>query len=100
MLRILDLIIRKTVSNNLEKVKETAKGIKYSESIGEAIEAGTVTYTTTQNINTNKIISIVAQKLFHYYATSFTLFNQREYIKIKEKQLLQRNVFSLIVFII
>nr|WP_225315972.1 variable large family protein [Borrelia duttonii] len=34
VLRILDVIMRKTVSNNLEKVSEAIKGIKYSETSG------------------------------------------------------------------
>ncbi|AHH11245.1 variable large family protein (plasmid) [Borrelia coriaceae] len=44
VLGILDLIIRKTVANNLEKIKEAVKKITYSETEGtNATEAGTVT---------------------------------------------------------
>ncbi|WP_241766288.1 variable large family protein [Borrelia crocidurae] len=39
VLRILDLIIRKIVNSNLDKVREAVKGIKYSETTGEAVEA-------------------------------------------------------------
>nr|WP_160164778.1 hypothetical protein [Borrelia persica] len=39
----MDLIIRKTVSSNLEKVREVVKGMKYSESPGtNASETGTI----------------------------------------------------------
>ncbi|AHH14724.1 Variable major protein, partial (plasmid) [Borrelia hermsii MTW] len=46
-----DFIIRKTVSSNLDKIKETVKGIKYSESTGEATESDTAQPTTNQSSN-------------------------------------------------
>ncbi|UPA14319.1 variable large family protein (plasmid) [Borrelia turicatae 91E135] len=39
VLGVLDFIIRKTVSNNLDKIRETVKGIKYSETTTESAEA-------------------------------------------------------------
>ncbi|AMR76171.1 hypothetical protein A0V01_06170 (plasmid) [Borrelia hermsii] len=38
----LDIIIRKTVANNLNKIREAAKGIQYSETTGESTEASAV----------------------------------------------------------
>ncbi|AHH04528.1 Variable major protein (plasmid) [Borrelia nietonii YOR] len=46
VLGVLDFIIRKTVSSNLDKIKEAVKGIKYSESTGEATESGDAQPTT------------------------------------------------------
>ncbi|WP_157255297.1 variable large family protein, partial [Borrelia hermsii] len=41
VLGVLDFIIRKTVSSNLDKIREAVKGIKYSETTGEATESDT-----------------------------------------------------------
>ncbi|UPA14183.1 variable large family protein [Borrelia turicatae] len=41
VLGVLDFIIRKTVSSQLEKIREAVKGIQYSETTAEASEAGT-----------------------------------------------------------
>ncbi|UPA11692.1 variable large family protein (plasmid) [Borrelia parkeri] len=43
VLGILDLIIRKTVSINLDKIREAVKGIQYSETTTESTEASTTT---------------------------------------------------------
>ncbi|UPA15691.1 variable large family protein (plasmid) [Borrelia turicatae] len=43
VLGILDVIIRKTVSSNLNKIREAVKGIQYSEPTTEATEASTTT---------------------------------------------------------
>ncbi|AHH04222.1 Variable major protein (plasmid) [Borrelia nietonii YOR] len=42
VLGILDFIIRKTVSSNLDKIKEAVKGMKYFETTTEATEASTI----------------------------------------------------------
>ncbi|UPA10044.1 variable large family protein (plasmid) [Borrelia nietonii YOR] len=41
VLGVLDFIIRKTVSSNLDKIRESVKGIQYSETTGEATESDT-----------------------------------------------------------
>ncbi|UPA11512.1 variable large family protein (plasmid) [Borrelia parkeri] len=41
VLGILDLIIRKTVASNLNKIREAVKGIQYSETTAESTEAST-----------------------------------------------------------
>ncbi|ASJ27764.1 variable large family protein [Borrelia turicatae] len=41
VLGVLDFIIRKTVSSNLDKIRETVKGIQYSETTIEATESST-----------------------------------------------------------
>ncbi|UPA19230.1 variable large family protein [Borrelia puertoricensis] len=46
VLGILDLIIRKTVVSNLDKIRETVKGIQYSEITTETTEASTTTQPT------------------------------------------------------
>ncbi|WP_434757130.1 variable large family protein [Borrelia puertoricensis] len=51
LLGILDLIIRKSVSNNLDKIREAVKGIQYSETTTETTEAST----TTQPVATKKL---------------------------------------------
>ncbi|WP_434757427.1 variable large family protein [Borrelia puertoricensis] len=43
VLGILDFIIRKTVSNNLDKIREAVKGIQYSETTTDSTEASTTT---------------------------------------------------------
>ncbi|WP_434757100.1 variable large family protein [Borrelia puertoricensis] len=43
VLGVLDLIIRKTVSNNLNKIRETVKGIQYFETTTESTEASSTT---------------------------------------------------------
>ncbi|UPA15703.1 variable large family protein (plasmid) [Borrelia turicatae] len=43
VLGVLDFIIRKTISINLDKIRETVKGIQYSETTTEATEASTTT---------------------------------------------------------
>ncbi|AHH14472.1 variable large family protein, partial [Borrelia hermsii] len=42
VLGILDFIIRKTVSSNLDKIKEAVKGMQYFETTTEATEASTI----------------------------------------------------------
>ncbi|ETZ17175.1 Variable major protein [Borrelia duttonii CR2A] len=55
VLGILDLIIRKAVNLELDKVKEAVKGIRYSETPGSnAPEAGTI-QTSAIKINNRKI---------------------------------------------
>ncbi|AHH13135.1 Variable major protein (plasmid) [Borrelia hermsii YBT] len=46
VLGVLDFIIRKAVNLELDKIKEAVKGIKYSESTGEATESDTAQPTT------------------------------------------------------
>ncbi|AHH04484.1 Variable major protein, partial (plasmid) [Borrelia nietonii YOR] len=46
VLGVLDFIIRKTVSSNLDKIRESVKGIQYSETTTEATESGTAQPTT------------------------------------------------------
>ncbi|AHH10000.1 Variable major protein, partial (plasmid) [Borrelia parkeri SLO] len=41
VLGVLDFIIRKTVSSNLDKIREAVKGIQYSETTTESTEAST-----------------------------------------------------------
>ncbi|UPA11700.1 variable large family protein (plasmid) [Borrelia parkeri] len=41
VLGVLDVIIRKTVASNLNKIRETVKGIQYSETTTESTEAST-----------------------------------------------------------
>ncbi|AFI31921.1 variable large family protein [Borrelia crocidurae] len=49
VLGILDVIIRKTVSGNLDKVREAVKGIKYSENSGvDSTKSDTIQATTTK----------------------------------------------------
>ncbi|UPA15624.1 variable large family protein (plasmid) [Borrelia turicatae] len=47
VLGILDFIIRKTVSINLDKIREAVKGIQYSEPTTESTEASTITQPAT-----------------------------------------------------
>ncbi|UPA11524.1 variable large family protein (plasmid) [Borrelia parkeri] len=42
VLGVLDVIIRKTVSSNLDKIREAVKGIQYSETTAEATESSTI----------------------------------------------------------
>ncbi|WP_330730469.1 variable large family protein [Borrelia turicatae] len=46
VLGILDVIIKKTVGSNLNKIREAVKGIKYSETTTESTEASTTTQPT------------------------------------------------------
>ncbi|UPA11360.1 variable large family protein (plasmid) [Borrelia parkeri] len=46
VLGVIDVIIRKTVSINLDKVREAVKGIQYSETTTESTEASTTTQPT------------------------------------------------------
>ncbi|UPA19296.1 variable large family protein [Borrelia puertoricensis] len=48
VLGILDLIIRKTVSSNLNKIREAVKGIQYSETTIESTEASSTQPTVTK----------------------------------------------------
>ncbi|AHH07288.1 Variable major protein (plasmid) [Borrelia crocidurae DOU] len=49
VLGVLDLIIKRTVGSNLEKVKEAVKGIKYSETSGvNSAKSDTIQATTTK----------------------------------------------------
>ncbi|ANA44033.1 VlpB32, partial (plasmid) [Borrelia hermsii HS1] len=48
ILGVLDVIIRKTVSSNLNKIREAVKGIQYSETTTEAIKASTTQPTATK----------------------------------------------------
>ncbi|AHH09977.1 Variable major protein (plasmid) [Borrelia parkeri SLO] len=43
VLGVLDVIIRKTVSSNLDKIREAVKGIQYSETTTESTEASSTT---------------------------------------------------------
>ncbi|UVY98926.1 VlpB46 (plasmid) [Borrelia hermsii] len=51
VLGILDVIIRKAVNLELDKIKEAVKGIKYSESTGEATESDTAQPITNKSSN-------------------------------------------------
>ncbi|ASJ27794.1 variable large family protein (plasmid) [Borrelia turicatae 91E135] len=48
VLGVLDFIIRKTVANNLDKIREAVKGIQYSETTTEIPEASTTQPTATK----------------------------------------------------
>ncbi|ABF82177.1 variable large family protein [Borrelia hermsii] len=51
VLGVLDVIIRKAVNLELDKIKEAVKGIKYSESTGEATESDTAQPITNKSLN-------------------------------------------------
>ncbi|UPA11398.1 variable large family protein (plasmid) [Borrelia parkeri] len=48
VLGVLDVIIRKTVSSNLDKIREAVKGIQYSETTTESTETSTTTQPATK----------------------------------------------------
>ncbi|AHH10003.1 Variable major protein, partial (plasmid) [Borrelia parkeri SLO] len=48
VLGVLNFIIRKTVSSNLDKVREAVKGIQYSETTTESTEVSTTQPVTTK----------------------------------------------------